>query len=320
MCVNSTQGGTTAAGTAEVTDQAMAVDLSQDAEPAPLPPLPPDEVLTVPPLALPPPVPSTASPPTAEVHPQPAPGQLPVCEAGMQPACRHRGAGSLRIACVGDSLTAYHHQGQAYPWHLEQYLRPVLPNVTVGNFGLPSSTAMLNTDRPYVQSKDWTRMLAFKPQLVVLLFGLNDSKRRNWLRAGGAKQFYRELRALVLNFQKDEVDVVIGQPYRSFKENTEIQWDTVTKYVNPMVRRLACERRLPLFSLPAVIGGKGKYSLTDGVHPTEKGRTAMGRLVADTVLACLRGRPVVAPGPGKCLDFHSWEKTCLRSEAAASAS
>eukprot|EP00667_Euglena_gracilis_P019537 EG_transcript_20954 len=207
------------------------------------------------------------------------------CEAGMQPACHNRG-NTLRIACVGDSLTSHHRHGQAYPWHMERYLRPLLPgvNLTVGNFGKASATAMLNTDRPYTQCSDWPRLAEFQPQLVVVLLGINDSKRRNWLRAGGAKQFYEELKALVLGFRNNSADVVLGQPYRGYKEYAEIQWNLVFGTVNPLIRRIACELQLPLFALAPVIG-KNKFTFTDGVHPTEKGRMAMGRLVADTVLA-----------------------------------
>eukprot|EP00668_Euglena_longa_P035264 GGOE01045305.1.p1 GENE.GGOE01045305.1~~GGOE01045305.1.p1 ORF type:complete len:291 (+),score=46.94 GGOE01045305.1:332-1204(+) len=241
-------------------------------------------------------------PTQADVQVQPV-----ACVAGMQPACQNRGTAWLRIACVGDSLTAHHRHGQAYPWHMERYLRQLLPNVTVGNFGKASATAMLNTDRPYVQSSDWPRLAEFQPQIVVVLLGINDSKRRNWLRAGGAKQFYEELRTLVLGFKNKSIDVVLGQPYRGYKEYAEIQWNIVMGTVNPLIRQIACELHLPLFALAPIIA-KSKFTYTDGVHPTEKGRMAMGRLVADTIQSCLRGRSVFRPAT--CGDFRGWEETC----------
>ncbi len=84
--------------------------------------------------------------------------------AGQQP---------VKIVCIGDSITGvYYHTGslRAYPEMLEIALRKIYPQaqVTVRNAGISGDTtrgALARLDRD---------VLAHKPQLVTVMFGMND--------------------------------------------------------------------------------------------------------------------------------------------------
>mmetsp|Transcript_123547 Transcript_123547/g.214281 ORF Transcript_123547/g.214281 Transcript_123547/m.214281 type:complete len:372 (-) Transcript_123547:307-1422(-) len=245
--------------------------------------------------------------PTPQVNPNIVRARRCETVNAPQPKCNHSSKQPLRIACVGDSLTFHHRHGSAYPVHLQQYMSELHPNASVFGFGKASSTAMVNTDRPYTKTSAWPLVLEWEPHIVVMLFGINDSKKRNWVRAGGAQQFYQELLGLVNTFRnlRTAPDVIIGEPYRGYKEYAEVQWPLVTGTINSIIRRVACEERLPLFSLVTPFF-KGRFTLTNGVHPTERGRQVMAQIVGDTIRNCLAGMEPPPMMRSQCLQFKGW--------------
>lgn len=85
----------------------------------------------------------------------------------------------IRVACVGDSITAGFGagQGNGYP---EQLARMLGGKWHVRNFGVSGTTVMNQGDSPYQQTPAFTNALAFEPHVVVIKLGTNDTKPRNW--------------------------------------------------------------------------------------------------------------------------------------------
>ncbi len=89
--------------------------------------------------------------------------------------------GQRRVACVGDSIT--------YGFFVRDQLRNNYPSVLqrllgegycVGNFGFSNRTASTDGDYPYTREKLYKKSLDFRPDIVLIMLGSNDSKPNNW--------------------------------------------------------------------------------------------------------------------------------------------
>lgn len=81
----------------------------------------------------------------------------------------------LRIACIGSSNTygsgAFDPSRNSYPSQLSMYLAG---KAEVCNFGMDSATVLTKGGRPYVESIEYKKALAFEPDIVIMEFGLAD--------------------------------------------------------------------------------------------------------------------------------------------------
>lgn len=92
--------------------------------------------------------------------------------------CKQRGsATALKIACVGDSITAGAHTSgpnMTYPAQLQAMLDPSQYAVT--NLGACGSTMQKGGDSPYWQRPQYTTLTQNKWDIVVIMLGTNDAK------------------------------------------------------------------------------------------------------------------------------------------------
>ena len=86
-------------------------------------------------------------------------------------------ASPVRVACVGDSITwgygISNREHNCYPAQLAAMLGT---NWEVRNFGVNATTLLHQGNLPYVRQPADAEALAFKPDVVVIDFGANDSK------------------------------------------------------------------------------------------------------------------------------------------------
>ena len=97
----------------------------------------------------------------------------------------HLEPATMRIACVGDSLTRGDgaHEGHAQHPTRGNYpatLQHLLPGATVRNFGHGGATACNASDTPYEATREFRHARAFHAHVVVLMLGTNDAKQRHW--------------------------------------------------------------------------------------------------------------------------------------------
>eukprot|EP01006_Ploeotia_vitrea_P036096 TRINITY_DN65975_c0_g1_i2.p3 TRINITY_DN65975_c0_g1~~TRINITY_DN65975_c0_g1_i2.p3 ORF type:complete len:354 (+),score=35.44 TRINITY_DN65975_c0_g1_i2:99-1160(+) len=209
------------------------------------------------------------------------------------PLAAHTG---LFIGCLGDSITeGVHHKGKRkkgttfhpFPHYLQQYLEAKLKYVKVVGYGHSGATLMNKTKLPYTSTKHWLAIKRDSPDIVVLLLGTNDSKKKHWLKAGGAVQFAVELQWMVKTLQElpSQPLVILGHPPPVFKSIDTIDNRTLVEQIYKQQKRVAAQLELPTFSLYQPLNSRGL--MHDGVHPNDKGRHVIAEVVGEVLLQCL---------------------------------
>ena len=90
-------------------------------------------------------------------------------------------AQKVKVACVGNSVTwGYllpNRETECYPYQLGKMLGD---SYEVKNFGVSGATLLEKGHRPYIIQEFYKEALAYKPDVVVISLGLNDTDPRNW--------------------------------------------------------------------------------------------------------------------------------------------
>jgi lysophospholipase L1-like esterase len=214
--------------------------------------------------------------------------------AAAQPLVRESDfAAPIRIACVGDSITFGHllpqRERNSYPAQLQGLLGE---KWVVGNFARSGATLLRKSPRPFHEQPEFKEALAFRPDVVVLQLGTNDTKRETW-EAEGAR-FVADYLELIQGFQALETKprVILCRPVPLFRDRGK-PWDTdrlLTEQILPKIDEVARAAKLPLIDLNTTFAHADAL-MPDGVHPNVAGATLMAR----TVYTALTGKAAPAP-------------------------
>ena len=206
---------------------------------------------------------------------------------------------AIRVACIGNSITfgsGIDMQTQrAYPAQLQQLLGD---GYHVKNLGLRGRTMLKNGDRPYMRDQAWRDAQAFRPDIVVIKLGTNDSKDYNW---NAHKQEYeQDMQAMidtlcpkVLVLDKKgrptkkltraaKPRILLCTPIRAFRDKWGITDSVIFNEVIPAIRRVADRNGLTVVDLHAVITDE-KDMTSDMIHPNDKGSALMAKAVAEAI-------------------------------------
>ena len=178
----------------------------------------------------------------------------------------------IRVACVGDSLT----QSTVYPFEL--WMKLGKEDYTVNNFGVGSTTVLLNSDTPYMDTPTFQEALDFKPDIVIIMMGTNDAQPS--LHPYNAS-FVGDYLELVYAFQnlsnKPEIWIVFPPPIFGDKGGT-ISPEYFADTLIPRIQQVANQTNLPTIDVYSALADASDY-FPDGLHPTDEG----GRLIAAAI-------------------------------------
>jgi acyl-CoA thioesterase-1 len=183
----------------------------------------------------------------------------------------------IRVACIGDSLT----QSTLYTYDLQDMLGS---NYTVGNFGAGSTTVLLNTETPYMNSTPFQSALEFKPDVVVIMLGTNDAQPN--LKIYNAS-FVGDYKTLIAAFQvlesKPKIWVVLPPPIFS-DQGGKIDPQYFKDTLIPFIEQAANQTNLPTIDVFSALASYPQY-FPDGIHPTNEAAKLIANEIYKTAFA-----------------------------------
>lgn len=191
----------------------------------------------------------------------------------------------IRVACVGDSIT---HGLMVSNWRKNNYpavLGKMLgEDFCVNNFGYTNRTLIKSGDYPFVKEKLYKQSLDFKPNIVFIMLGSNDSKENNWNR----EKFINDYSELIDSYLKLESspNLYILTPPPVFEVGKKVLYklrkDIIDKEICESVKYLAKTKGIKSVDIYKVFEGK-KELFADGVHPNVKGSKLLAQKVFEVL-------------------------------------
>ena len=188
----------------------------------------------------------------------------------------------IRVACVGDSITfgaGVENRGQNnYPKVLGRLLGA---GYETRNFGVNGATLLKKGDKPYWKTGAFKAATGFKPHIVIVKLGTNDSKPQNWKHKG---QYAADLAALADHFASlpTQPKIWLCKPAPVYRDRWGINEKTVKGEVIPLLEGVAKKKKLPIIDLYKALSGI-KQHFPDGIHPNAKGAEILARAVYQVI-------------------------------------
>ena len=205
--------------------------------------------------------------------------------------------GAIRVACIGNSITDGFgidmRTASGYPAQLQKKLGE---NYWVKNFGVSSRTMLNKGDYPYMNETAWKDALAFKPDIVIIKLGTNDSKPENW--QYGA-EFRQDLEQMITTLcpalaQKSakkkgkkakqtvpaKPKIYLCTPIPAFKPTWNINDSVIANAIIPIQQEVARKYGLQVIDLHTLYANDGDKMVTNGIHPDGKGAQRMAEIIA----------------------------------------
>jgi acyl-CoA thioesterase I len=186
-------------------------------------------------------------------------------------------ADKIRIACVGDSITygaGLENRGRdCYPSVLQKLLGD---KYDVRNFGVNGATLLRKGDKPYGKEKAFADAKKFKPNVVVIKLGSNDTKPQNWKHVD---EYVADYKVLVGEFRSldSKPECFVCYPAPANKGAFGID-DGRVKELKSKIDQIGRELGLTVIDTYTPLSGNPKW-FPDQVHPNAAG----AKVLAETV-------------------------------------
>ena len=187
--------------------------------------------------------------------------------------------GAIRVACIGNSITDGHGIDMATAYGYPALLQKKLgEDYWVKNFGVSARTMLNKGDFPYMNELAWRDALAFKPDIVVIKLGTNDSKPHNW-RYG--EEFKQDLQQMIKALGKAKI--YLCTPIPAFKSTWDISDSVITNSIIPIQQEVARKNKLQVIDLHTLMANDEELVQPDGIHPNNKGVAKMADIIAEAI-------------------------------------
>ena len=191
----------------------------------------------------------------------------------------------IKVACVGNSITygllVENREVNNYPTQLGKMLGN---SYEVGNFGRSGATLLTEGHNPYIKSPEFADAVAFRPDILVMHLGVNDTDPRNWPDFGDL--FVKEYVAMIDSFKavNPGVRVILAnlsplssKHYR-FKSGTREWRDLIRKAIVDVAQVADAE----LIDFGDDLRDRQNL-LSDGIHPNAAGATVLAKSVYSAI-------------------------------------
>jgi len=187
------------------------------------------------------------------------------------------------VACVGDSITfgaRIADRGRlSYPAQLGCLLGE---DYAVKNFGVNGRTMLQKGNAPYRSGGAYRASLDFKPDLVIIKLGTNDSKPQNWQHKA---EFLQDTKDLIASYAAlpHKPRILLCQPVPVVKDG-QITEKIVRNEVAPLLRKAAFDTGVELVDLhPVLVDFPAAFP--DGLHPNALGAQRMAEYLFQVISA-----------------------------------
>jgi lysophospholipase L1-like esterase len=167
----------------------------------------------------------------------------------------------IRVACVGDSITfgfgIKDRARDSYPAQLQMLLGS---NWQVMNFGFNGATLLKHGTRPYSRLPVYREAISFKPDVVIIKLGTNDTNQKDW--PLHREDFISDYLELIHNFRELETRprIYLCLPVPLFRDRGR-DYDTdriLTEEVIPKIRAVARKAHIPVIDLHTEFADKAE--------------------------------------------------------------
>ena len=200
-------------------------------------------------------------------------------------------SGQIKVACVGDSITygmtIKNRRDNCYPEILQQLLGD---RYNVRNYGLNNRNAMKTGAMPYIKEKRYRESLEFKPDVVLLMMGTNDSKDGTWQGEEIWKNDYRNLVRSYLDTLTAPEVYLLTPPYPhkirkdgSFGVTGTRMLPAAIEEECHAIRELSALLGLPVIDINHYTKRRPEWFSSDGVHLNNEGASRIAHIIAEEI-------------------------------------
>ena len=190
---------------------------------------------------------------------------------------------AVRVACIGTGITAGQGLDMSGTYGYTARLKRILGDgYNVRNFGAAGSTMLSEGDRAYINGPEWSEVMDFRPDIVVMELGTNDSKPANRGRIAALETDLRRMTAS-LKALDTKPEICLALPMKAWDNSEGISDSVITETIIPLMRRVAKKEKLRVTDLHTLFGSDRSLMQDDGIHPGRKGAEVMAGIVAEEI-------------------------------------
>ncbi len=199
----------------------------------------------------------------------------------------------IKVACVGDSITfgygntAPRGESNAPPAQLQRMLGP---RYEVKNFGVNSLTLLNKGDKPYQKNAAFTQAKDYKPDVVIIMLGTNDTKAVNWAFKDQFETDYKDLAGQFAKLESKPRIFLCHPPIVVGAGSWGINEADILLEV-PMIDAVAKELKLGVIDVHGATKGHDDAFNSDHVHPNNNGAA----IIAGAYYKALTGKDYTGP-------------------------
>lgn len=178
----------------------------------------------------------------------------------------------IKVACIGDSITygtqITNREQNSYPVKLQNKLGN---KYDVQNFGASGFCLQKSADRPYWQHKYFATSASFRPDIVVIMLGTNDTKAMNWK---NTYTFVKDYKSLINYYRSlpSNPKIYITTTPTIFADQSKSSFiSTNNNKVCEAIKISGLYEDVTLIDINALTANKKDVFQKDGVHINEKG-------------------------------------------------
>lgn len=188
---------------------------------------------------------------------------------------------TIKVACIGDSITYGYgledREQNCYPAQMQNILGPTYE---VKNFSVSGRTLLKKGDYPIWKEQAYKDAKAFKPDLVIIQLGTNDTKPQNWKHQA---DFMVDYRTMIEEFEAlaSVLKVWIVKPVPVYGHG-DISEAILKNEILPLIDSIAIANEVPVIDLHRALSDKAAM-FPDGVHPDAMASGIMAGIVAASI-------------------------------------